>query len=81
MNRASAFYLFSFNLVACIVLVEQALIQKEQLKEELSSMRERVEQHVVDVTRKMTEERELARKENRAERDDLNDKVTLMLMQ
>ena len=57
------------------MLVLQALIQKEQLKEELSNMRDRMEEHVVEVTRKMTEERELARKENHQERDELNSKV------
>ena len=57
------------------MLVLQALIQKEQLKEELSNMRDRMEEHVVEVTRKMTEERELARKENQQERDELNSKV------
>ena len=54
----------------------QALIQKEQLKEELTSMRGRMEEHVVAITRKMTDERELARRETQQERDELEQKVT-----
>ena len=55
----------------------QALIQKEQLKEELTSMRGRMEEHVIAITRKMTDERELARRETQHERDELELRVRL----
>lgn len=38
-------------------------------------MRDRMEEHVVEITHKMTDERELARRETQAERDELNEKV------
>ena len=39
-------------------------------------MRGRMEEHVVAITRKMTDERELARRETQQERDELEQKVT-----
>ncbi len=53
----------------------QALVQREQLKEELTNMRKRVEEHTESMNTKMQEERELVRKETKIERNELNIKV------
>ena len=54
----------------------QALIQKEQLREELVNMRNRLEDHVEEITRKLSEERDLVRLEYKQEKEELTDKVS-----
>ena len=56
-------------------ILHQALVQREQLKEELEGMRRRMEHHAEEMSSKMAAEREIVRKENKLERDDLNSKV------
>ena len=53
----------------------QAMIEREQLKEELINMRKRMEEHVDEMTRRMQEERELVRLETKTEREELGGKV------
>ncbi len=60
-----------------VVSRAQALVQREQLKEELDGMRRRMEQHAEDMSVKMAQERDLVRKENKLERDELSNKVQL----
>ena len=57
----------------------KALVQREQLKEELEGMRHRMEQHTEEMSTKMAAEREIVRKENKLERDELNNKVHVEL--
>ncbi|KAL8589849.1 hypothetical protein ACOMHN_020852 [Nucella lapillus] len=71
-----------------IALVEQAqleqteaMVQKEQLGEELSGMRERFEQHVRASQAKIQQERDAARQENQFLIDDLNKKLTDQISQ
>ena len=50
-------------------------MQREQLKEELVNMQQRVEEHAEQMQAKMAEERELVRSETAAEREELGTKV------
>ena len=50
----------------------QALIEKEQLKEELIDIRQRMSEHVEQVTARLQQERDDARAESNTERDQLN---------
>ncbi|KAI0237435.1 hypothetical protein LSAT2_012032 [Lamellibrachia satsuma] len=59
----------------------QALVQREQLKEELVNMQLRIEEHAEQMQKKMTEERELVRKETAAEREELNTKMKELTVQ
>ncbi len=58
----------------------KALVQREQLKEELEGMRQRMVQHAEEMSVKMAEEREIVRTESKLERDDLNSKVYLLFL-
>ncbi|XP_046364378.1 serologically defined colon cancer antigen 8-like [Haliotis rufescens] len=53
----------------------QAMVEREQLAEELANMRHRFEEHVMDSQRKMEMERDSVRKESRFLVDDLNNKL------
>ncbi|ELU12898.1 hypothetical protein CAPTEDRAFT_223139, partial [Capitella teleta] len=53
----------------------QALVEREQLKEQLSGMRERMEQHVAELHRKVDHERQIIRAETGLERDELHNQV------
>ena len=57
----------------------QALIEKEQLKEELIDMRQRMSEHVEHVTARLQQERDKARAESNTERDQLNKQVIIIL--
>ena len=50
-------------------------MQREQLKEEVTGMRERMAQHAEEMAAKMAAERDLVRKETKIERDESNVKV------
>ena len=58
-----------------VSLLSQSLVAREQVKEELVSMKRRMEEHVQEMTLKLTQERELTRKETGKERDALHAKV------
>ncbi|KAK3597838.1 hypothetical protein CHS0354_029408 [Potamilus streckersoni] len=53
----------------------QAMIQKEQLAEELNNMKQRFDTHVHDAQVRIQEERESVRKENKAVVHELNTKI------
>ena len=53
----------------------QLIIQRDQLKEELMSIQSRVAEHAEDVMEKMAQERNIVRKEYKADIDELNAKV------
>ncbi|KAL3873813.1 hypothetical protein ACJMK2_036898 [Sinanodonta woodiana] len=53
----------------------QAMIQKEQLAEELNNMKQRFDTHVHDAQIRIQEERESVRKENKAVVHELNTKI------
>ena len=59
----------------CLMFDWQAMVQKEQLGDELARMRERFEQYVRSSQTKIQQEREAARQENQFLIDDLNKKV------
>ena len=59
----------------CLMFDWQAMVQKEQLGDELGRMRERFEQYVHSSQTKIQQEREAARQENQFLIDDLNKKV------
>ena len=63
-------------LICLFSLFIQALVEREQLREELENMKRRMEEHVEDMTRKMGQERELVRAETKAEREEMNEKVS-----
>ena len=59
--------------VSCCV---QAMVQKEQLVEELNNMKQRFDGHIHGTQQKMNEEREIVRKESKVIIDELNLKVS-----
>lgn len=59
----------------------QALVQKEQLAEELNNMKERFDRSILDTQAKLHDEREAVRRENKLLVDELNSKLKDMLEQ
>lgn len=53
----------------------QAMVQREQLAEELNNMKHRFDGHVQSMQQKISEERDLVRKESQAIIDELNAKI------
>ena len=58
----------------------QAMVQKEQLAEELNNMKQRFDGHVQGTQQRLNEEREIVRKENKAINEELNTKVGEMIL-
>lgn len=54
----------------------QALVEREQLKEELESARQRTAEHAEELLRKVQQERQLIRAETLQERDELRQQVS-----
>ena len=65
-------YTYKCSLSSSIV---QAMVQKEQLVEELNNMKQRFDAHIHGTQQKMNEEREIVRKESKVIIDELNTKV------
>ena len=65
---------FSFSSSTCIC---KALVQKEQVTDELGRVRQRFDDHVKESQTLIRAERDSARKENQALLDDLNEKVII----
>ena len=74
-RRVDEEILLMHNVVKKFHYLYKALVQREQLKEELEGMRHRMEQHAEEMSTKMAAEREIVRKESKLERDELNSKV------
>lgn len=53
----------------------QALVQKEQLAEELNNMKKRFDTHILDTQARLLEERESVRRESQMMIDTINQKV------
>lgn len=87
-NRKSTFCLVCIlhRLVCCLCLKLdknsswlsvslQALIEREQLREELENMRGRFEEHVAQMQKTIDEESEMARREGQGTREQLETRV------
>ena len=59
--------------------LSKALVQKEQVTDELGRVRQRFEDHVKESQTLIRAERDSARRENQALVDDLNEKVSTLL--
>lgn len=55
--------------------ISQAMVQKEQLAEELSNMKKRFDTYILDTQARLLEERESVRRESQMMIDTINQKV------